>query len=967
MWPRRIQRIALVSIGLTVLPATALQGQRPDSTALERLRARAPLIAPDTARVDTLAVPDSLTPPPPQLVEIEGDSARRTPQQGIGLANEDSVARQLMRLSGYVATEYSAPYARYDADSATLRLAGASAVAREGQVLNADSSIVYYENTGFACGFGAPQLTGEGMDAPIASDSLCYDVERGIGRGYGVATSVTESATWYVQGQCWTVGERLYCHDTMFTDCDLEEPHPHYHFRAADVKIVRGNVLVARDVTLNFADVPVFWLPVMMQSLERGRRSGILFPEFGIGDIARTSSGYNRRISNVGAFWAINDYMGMRLSGGWEANNHTSAELGFEYNMLRRFLQGGITINRYWMNDGGRNLAFRTTNSWRPDERTNVSLSASYASSSAFVRDRSYDPAELNRSIDSDANLSRRFDWGSVSLGGSRQQTLHDETVQWTLPGATVSLPTVTFFEAGPGQESWYSNMTWSGTGRFNARRTDIADANPDLRQSTRVYDTSASHRMQLGAFGLSQSIDFTQDERLGRNVQRDDTTLVELQDSTNRTLDWQTSLSFQQRLFAKTTITPNVSINGSTVTRGDRQVARPLRISMGASLGTDLYGFFPGFGPFERLRHRISPTFSYTYSPRPTITDEQRDFFGLTETGLRENNALTINLNQTFEAKYRTDPEAEAEGGAEAAAEPGAEQEAGADTTSGPRRMEQADIITLLSINTSAVTYDFVRAREEDDPLEGLTQTTLNNTLSTDLLSNFSIRISHDLFERAPVGEGAPEGEVGERRFRPFLTGASFGFRLDSDSWIARTLGIGRSVDAEPEVKADSTVGPGGDDLPRGDIQDWNQDGPDAGVIGPSGQDPSQRPSPQDEQVGTWNASFDYVLSRRRPIRNVDGTLDESDASQTVRGTFRMQPTRYWALSWRTGYDFTDGEFSDHVLTLTRRLHDFDANFDFIKSQNGNFLFMFRVQLRASPDLKVDYTQRDLNQASQF
>ena len=150
-----------------------------------------------------------------------------------------------------------------------------------------------------------------------------------------------------------------------------------------------------------------------------------------------------------------------------------------------------------------------------------------------------------------------------------------------------------------------------------------------------------------------------------------------------------------------------------------------------------------------------------------------------------------------------------------------------------------------------------------------------------------------------------------------------------------------------------------GGAPQARADITDWNQTGPDAGLIGAND---TRRNSPQDDAVGTWSANFDYVLNRRRPRFASDGSLIEDNGSQTVRGEFRMQPTRYWALSWRTSYDFTDGEFSDHRLSLTRRLHDFDANFDFIKAQNGNFLFMFRVQLRASPDLKVDYTQRDLN-----
>ena len=43
--------------------------------------------------------------------------------------------------------------------------------------------------------------------------------------------------------------------------------------------------------------------------------------------------------------------------------------------------------------------------------------------------------------------------------------------------------------------------------------------------------------------------------------------------------------------------------------------------------------------------------------------------------------------------------------------------------------------------------------------------------------------------------------------------------------------------------------------------------------------------------------------------------------------------------------------------------LHDWDANFSFVKAQNGNFSFTFNVQLRANADIKLDYEQRDLLQ----
>ncbi len=41
---------------------------------------------------------------------------------------------------------------------------------------------------------------------------------------------------------------------------------PHYHFAAREFKAIGGSWFVARNVTLNFDDVPVFWLPFILQS-----------------------------------------------------------------------------------------------------------------------------------------------------------------------------------------------------------------------------------------------------------------------------------------------------------------------------------------------------------------------------------------------------------------------------------------------------------------------------------------------------------------------------------------------------------------------------------------------------------------------------------------------------------------------------------------------------------------------------
>ena len=103
---------------------------------------------------------------------------------------------------------------------------------------------------------------------------------------------------------------------------------------------------------------------------------------------------------------------------------------------------------------------------------------------------------------------------------------------------------------------------------------------------------------------------------------------------------------------------------------------------------------------------------------------------------------------------------------------------------------------------------------------------------------------------------------------------------------------------------------------------------------------------------VGTWNASFNYSLARPREGEGLE--------NQQVTATVSFQPTQNWAVNWQTGYSFTAGEFTDHILTLTRTLHDWDANFDFVKTQNGNLSFQFRVALRANADIKLDYEQRE-------
>jgi hypothetical protein len=895
---------------------------------------------------------------------------------------ESEVRALLTNLEGYVITEYKGDAAVFESADNRLRLTGENRVAREGFAIETDSLLVYSGETGIVCGYGNPILSGD--QDPVESDRVCYDMGRGLGMAHGARTQFVQGGTWYVRGPENRVfllngDERseLYGDRVQFTSCDL--PEPHYVFQAQSLKMVHEDVMVARNVTLRFEDVPVFWLPWMVQSMKPDRRSGLLTPQFGMNDIVRNSDGYNRRISNVGFYWAVSDYVSALIAGEWFSNNYTAMEGSVSYNWLRQFLQGRLAVKQYWQHaefgTGRREMSISTNNSWQPDERTRVQLSGDYSTSTSLVRDYSFDATELNRQIASNASINREFAWGSMSLGASRRQQITDDQINWTLPSLNMSLRPLTLYSNEEGTQ----NLTWSGRAQTERRLREVNHELTPRAQDQNVVTASGSHSVSFGRLSLNQSVDF-RDQTLGEQSPQIEDPLAEVSDQEIR---WTTALSFQQNLWAGTTLSPQISIQGRQIrddrTEGD-YLAEPNRISAGASVGTSLFGFWPGFGQYERIRHKISPSLNWAYSPAPRTTAMQDSIFGLRD--LRERNRIGLSFNQTFEAKVdesrengngrngRTGESAEngapAEGtgearngndaanGAEVGTENGAQVEtengAEVDRTGEPRRLPQARIVNVLSINTSTTfEYDFVRAREEG---RGFMTEEVSNSLRSDLVPGFQLGMTHSLFERGVASE---DGALEPRTFSPFLTRLNASFSIDNDFWLFRRLGIGAAGNGDPG----GTAGPARRDDYADDYDDEiDLDHRDAsrGSMVPRGGRPAMGGM---GPGGGWQASVNYSLDRQRPgVAGVPG-MPLRETQQIVNGSLRFSPTEHWGVSWNTSYSFTARAFDSHTLTLTRDLHRWQASFDFIKAPNGNFAMQFRVHLLDNPDIKVDYDQR--------
>jgi hypothetical protein len=953
-----------------------------DSTAL-RLRQRLRLLGLPPGDSSQATPPDSVAPAPPVRLLPDSSAMEERPSD---------LLSALRALPGYAAAEYRGSSAEYRAGEGVLFLYGDSLVPaqleREGDRLRADSLIRYHEESGDVEARGSPVFAPADGDE-VQSRALTWNLEREQGAALTARTQMTQNAMqgqWIVTGDLPLIRSELaYGHKTHFTTCELDEPH--YHFETEELKIVRGRILVARPVKLYFGDVPVAWLPFMATSLERGRSSGLLRPTFSVNDIVRASSGYRRRVSNLGFYWAMSDYTDALLALDWFDDNYLALTGSMQYRWLRQFLDGSLTMRQYWRAEGGTEFTLGTHHSWQMSERTSFRMSGAFASSSRFVARNTFNPRELTQSINSQGGLDRRFDWGTLALSANRQHFLSDDQVDMTLPDLSLSLKTITLFQAPANRAGWFNNLTMSGGG--NLRRQTRTFAEDSAGYDTGTLNGSMRGSLNVGDLRLSGSVTYRESSTLGfprdslrffgdppplgsvaalqaieGRLAAQEAATGERVDVSDERLDWNASISYQQTLIGSTSITPNVTFSRTAMRNDSSEFARefvsaPLRMSVGASLNTDLYGFYPGVGPFERIRHKFSPGVSFDYSPAVVPTELQSEVFG-TRAAL-PNRVLTISLGNTFEAKRRLPDDTAAapppvpdsaeladslalaaDSAALAGLAPGLPQ-AGGLPDDGLRRRETGEVVTLLGLSTNALVYDFV-ADSSGNWLDGFQTLEISTTITSHYLRGLQINMSHDLWNDPLVDDGGLQ--VRRRSFDLRLNRLNLGFSLTNQSAIFRWLGLGGSEEAQRAPPSSDEELAGEPELPGAGVTD------ETSII------PGERPSPRTRrsrtaEVGQWNASIRYSLLRPR---------FGSTNTQAIQANLQLQPTEKWEMTWQTGYDLEENEFLDHVVRLSRDLHRWQAHFDFRQTSTGNWTFRFEVSLIDNQELKFDYEQRNLD-----
>ena len=931
--------VILVGLALAAPEAAAQQPVRPDSTrqrdssqvAVDSLGAER-----DSTLADSLAAAAADTAGP--RVELPTGPSRPFP-------TADSIIQALLAREGYRPTRYAADRVTFHALTRQIDLRGAAMVEREGRISEADS-IQYVQEVCALHARGDPKLFDRGTT--VVGEQMDYDtcLRRGVVSS-AITTFKQQGVDWYMRGNLGidSGSTRLYAGRGNMTSS--ERPDPDYHFAVGKMKWVTNNIMVARPVILYVRDVPVMWLPFMFQDMRQGRRSGLLTPRFGINDIVRPNEGYRRHISNIGYYFALNDYTDVQASLDWFAETSVSINTQARYRWLDRFVTGGIGVGRVFEsgNDdapGRRTTRLNWTHQQQFNQRTRLNANVDFSTSTRVLRENAVDPFLQTGQLRSTVNFSKQQDWGTITLGGSRVQQIANEVVTEVFPDVRLT----------PVPISVGTDLTWSPSFSFQTQRTlnqpsGLIDVPPigglplqdSLFSDSRRTNMALATPIRIGRWNLQNSFtvtDVLNKQRSTQNIFLDpaDTTQLTTRvygEDFSTEIDWNTGINLPMLFPATWKLQPSVGMRNKTggafllrnrFTNGEF-VQQGKRVSFSAGISPSVFGFFPGLGPVARIRHAVSPSFSWGYSPTAEVSPEYlraRDP-GNPNPQLQSPAIHTVGLSgisQTFEGKYATE-----------------------DSTD----TQDARKVKLLSIQTSGFQYDFEQAKEPGR--NGFTTSGISNSFTSDLLRGFSMRTRHDLWD-GPVGYDTT-------RFDPFLSSVAASFTING-STIGRLFGAlfgGQPLPppSAEEVEADSL------DAAREEEEFFSPPRP----LGRTTGFPAAGSATRGTRGRGFSASIRYNdrRTRRDESREDFGT---PSANRNLGVTMSFSPTRNWQLQWTTDYNLTTKEFGSNSLRFERDLRRWRATFAFVQAPNGNFAFNFFIQLLDLTEVKFNYDQRTVN-----
>ncbi|WP_303310476.1 putative LPS assembly protein LptD [Hymenobacter sp. BT730] len=514
---------------------------------------------------------------------------------------------------------------------------------------------------------GAPDSTGKIRDRPIFKDKdqtyqagrIAYNFKTKKGK---IAEAVTQQGEGYVHAEVVKKNalNEVFGRNGSYTTCNLE--HPHFYINASKMKVIPREKVVTGPFNLVIGDIPtpLGFLFGYFPTPGKKRASGLILPTFG----QTTDRGFFLR--NGGYYWAASEYVGVRLTG--EVYSGAADQFG------GWGAQADVQYRKRYAYNGSFNASF----SQRPESQilrsTSVSLDQPYVrppSPRTFWISWNHSPQprpgggqfrasvslgsqayNVLNSFDTQRYLSSTYQSNigyskvirnspfNYSIQASQSQNTGTGEMNVTLPDFTV----------GVARQYPYEWLGLTPRGRFYEQFS----LSYDLQGQNRLTNVERARQLTVDGTSIPLIGGTSQGRRIPVNINN----VGNLFRNAESSLVHRFGISLgSYTLLKHISFSPSVSYGDTWYTKSLKYkydpLARAVRIdtagfgrvwnfAAGASASTNIYGLYVIKGKkVEAIRHKISPSITYSHSPNYRKNESFYDKTDLFD--LRDNNGRLL------------------------------------------------------------------------------------------------------------------------------------------------------------------------------------------------------------------------------------------------------------------------------------------------------------------------------------
>lgn len=762
----------------------------------------------------------------------------------------------------------------------------------------------------------------QGSDVYETEDILYnFKTKRAIIKGV-----VTEQDGAFMHGEDVKKNEEdeLFIKGAKYSTCNLADPH--FFIESEKIKVIPGNKVVSGPFNLKFREIPTpLWFPFGMFPQPREKASGIVFPSYG----EESRRGFFLR--NGGYYFALSDYMDLRVTGdiyskggyafditsNYKVRYQFSGALNFAYN--KNILQGpeGDSENSdFWIR-------------WnlRPETRGNSSFSASVnAGSSSYNQNNNVAIVDPQRSINStftsSVSYSQRFNRLPMNLSTNLRQTQNIQSGIYTMTLPDLALNVNRIYPFKKLVKSSKSPLAKVSFSHNFVAKNEISNASPSVSglgftpiNYQRVDDTLAFNLENLGTLYDRAKIG-------GRHT-------IPVSTSFNLLKYFTVSPSFnyQEVWYTKELDFNYVPEVGGVRVDTIQKFSRAGSWSSGASVNTRMYGMYyvKGLSGIEAIRHVMTPSVSFSYNP--DFSDEK---YGVYETIRVDSagNTRTVSKYQNF-------------------------------AYGSPRGSESRTVSFSLTNNIE------MKVRAKKDTANEFKKIKLFDNLSFNTGYNFAA----DSFKLSNINWNARTSFFNKKvnvtlggAFDPYTyveDGTNNGRKLDRYAWNnggglgnLSSLRTNISFTLKPKNsknKEDDTQNPNPNDSPFSPGSNAIQDSP----FGTEGEKEYVQQNPEDyvDFNVPWSLRVAYNISRSQ-----NGLADPQVTSHGVQFSGTLGLTEKTQITFNSGYDVKNKDFTQTRIGVVRDLHCWSLNFNWVPfGRYQSFSLTIRPKSALLQDLKLE------------